>query len=67
MLTIGIKVGITTGKFKCTSQRGDIEKIEEEEGVSRYVVMVITYVLNLRKGESETVDLRYHPSGTMNH
>jgi hypothetical protein len=31
MLTIGIKVGITTGKFKCTSQRGDIEKIEEEE------------------------------------
>ena len=31
MLTIGIKVGITTGKFKFTSQRGDIEQIEEEE------------------------------------
>ena len=31
MLTIGIKVGITTGKFKCTSQTGDIEQIEEEE------------------------------------
>jgi hypothetical protein len=28
MLTIGIEVGITTGKFKCTSLRGDIEKIE---------------------------------------
>ena len=32
MLTIGIKVGITTGKFKCTSYRDDIENIEEEEG-----------------------------------
>ena len=31
MLTIRIKVGITTGKFTCTSKRGDIEKIEEEE------------------------------------
>jgi ribosomal protein S3 len=31
MLTIGIKVEITTGKFKCTSQRGDIENIEGEE------------------------------------
>jgi hypothetical protein len=29
--------------------------------------MIITYVLNLRMGESETVDLRYHPFGTMNH
>jgi hypothetical protein len=45
-----------------------LKKIEEnEEGVSRSVVMVITYVLNLRKGESETVDLPYHPFGTMNH
>jgi hypothetical protein len=34
---------------------------------SRSVVMVITYVLSLRMGESETVDLRYHPFGTMNH
>ena len=31
MLTTGIKVGITTGKLKCTSYRGDIEKIEEEK------------------------------------
>ena len=31
MLTIRIKVGITTGKFTCTSYRGVIGKIEEEK------------------------------------